>query len=667
MTRTVPQTGVTLPTLATFPLQMRQAQRWLLWAGDKIPHYVSGRRRHGKLDTPADVGQLVDAKTAYAALKAGKGRYNGLGFALGAGWYGLDLDHVIDPATKTILPWADNLATACVVAGMYAEVSPSGTGLHTIGWWHEECTFRNGKQCEHVEAYHSGRYFTMTSNAGPCTDGRRPPRRVVAEPMIALSLLPALRALGAPTGLRLVAGDGPAEPQNDARAILPGKVTTRWLADRPAAVEALAALSSDCPHDRWRDVGLCLHHASAGAADGLALWEQWSAKAAGKPGHDGPRYVPGHCAARWASFGNTAANTAKPLTLGTLIRMAQQARPAEAPEGEPAPKPPRVLPGNLPDAFDDDELDAMDIQPTRWLVADLIAPGLTLLAAPPKAGKSYLALQMGLCVAAGKPFLDRETTASRVSYFDLEQWHGLIRPRRNAIKQAHAIGAVPLRFRLTMDAGDGALAAMAEEIDAGSKLIIVDLFARVRDELAEDAKKNAYARDYVAITKIADFALQHPEVAIVVIHHANKGRHDEWQAKISGSYGLTGGSHANVYMARPDLRGMEDDDRDAALNYRVLMAQGKQVEEQEVVIEKMAAGGGWQCSQMKPWEISATLLQTKIMLLLAPRYPAYTTAKEVADLTGRTASSVSKLLSRMAQRGTIESAGQGAAGYRVKR
>ena len=72
-----------------------------------------------------------------------------------------------------------------------------------------------------------------------------------------------------------------------------------------------------------------------------------------------------------------------------------------------------MLPGNLPRSVHDGRVEAHDIPPTRWLVADLIAPGLTLLAAPPKAGKSYLALQMALCVAAGKPFLDRETTPAR--------------------------------------------------------------------------------------------------------------------------------------------------------------------------------------------------------------------------------------------------------------
>jgi hypothetical protein len=381
-----------------------------------------------------------------------------------------------------------------------------------------------------------------------------------------------------------------------------------------------------------------------------------------------PRYVPGHCAEQWRSFGKS---DAPPLKLGTLLDMAKKARAQQrAPEDVPreTAKPARVLPGNLPDYFSGDELDAMDIPATRWLVADLIAPGLTLLAAPPKSGKSYLALQMAECVAAGRPFLDRETTASRVSYFDLEQWHGLIRPRRQAIGKAHALPkGTPIYFKLTMGAGDGALADMQTEIERGSKLLIVDLFVRVRDELSEDAKKNAYARDYAAVVKMADFALQHPEVAIVVVHHANKGKHDEWQAKISGSYGLTGGSHANVYMERPDARGMERDDKEHALRYRVLRAQGKLVQEQEIVIEMMPAMGGWQCSKMKAWEISATLLQTKVLLMLAAKYPAFTSAKDIADIVGRPYVGVRQMLIRMAALGKIESEGQGGAGYRVRR
>lgn len=653
-----------LPTLATFPLQMRQAPRWLLWKGNKVPHYANGRPRGsygGGLDTPEDLAHLVDAKTAYNKLKTTTG-YTGLGFALGEGWYGFDLDHVIDPASRLILPWAENLLTFCVVAGMYAELSPSRTGLHMIGWWHE-CNFRNGRQTEHVEAYHSGRYFTMTGDA--CMSGARP-RKVVVQPLPALALLPALRATGAPPTLALVPS-APQPPQNGSGDAQAGGVGTGWLAARADALEALAALSADCSREQWRNVGMALHHASRGHPEGLAIWEAWSAAAAGAVNDAGePRYVPGHCAKNWASFGKS---DAAPLTLGTLLHMAQEARRAREQGEVPAEvAKPRQLAGGMADSFSMSELFAADLPATRWLAADLIAPGLTLLAAPPKAGKSYLALQMAQCVAAGKPFLDRETNASPVCYFDLEQWPTLIKPRALAIAKGHAIPAgIPLRFRMSMGVSEAAVAQMTEEIDRGVKLIVVDLFARVRDELAEDAKKNAYARDYAAISKLADFSLGHPDVAIVVIHHANKGRHDEWQAKISGSYGLTGGSHANVYLSRPDLRGMGDEDRDHAMDYRVLHAQGKLVEEQEFVIEKMPAGGGWRCSKVRPWEISTTLLQARLLVALAPRYPAYTSAKELAELVGRPFTAVRQLLVRMAQGGKVDSEGQGGSGYRVRR
>jgi hypothetical protein len=404
------------------------------------------------------------------------------------------------------------------------------------------------------------------------------------------------------------------------------------------------------------------------------MWEGWSSTAAGKVNAAGePRYVPGHCATRWASFDRSAAGgVPSPVTLGSLIDMAKKARAQQrAPEDVPreTAKPARKFPGDLPESFTLAELKRMTIPATRWLVDKLIAPGLTLLAAPPKAGKSYLALQMAMCVAAGKPFLDRETNASPVCYFDLEEEHGLLLERVAPIQQAHGINdAVPVRFRLTIPTGEEAIAALAEQIERGVKLLIVDLFARMRDEVNEDAKKNAYARDYKVISTVADFAMQHTDVAIIIIHHANKGVHDEWQAKISGSYGLAGGSHANVYMARPDMRGSKSDDEKAeAARYRILHAVGKRVPEQEVVIEQMANMGGWQCSELRSGEINLTLKRREVIAFLQQRYPAYVTAKEVAASMGTTPKSTQQMLYLMAVKGLIESEGQGGAGYRAKR
>jgi len=52
--------------------------------------------------------------------------------------------------------------------------------------------------------------------------------------------------------------------------------------------------------------------------------------------------------------------------------------------------------------------------PVDFTVEGLLVPALTLLAGAPKLGKSWLALQLGLSVAAGMPFLDRSTKQGKV-------------------------------------------------------------------------------------------------------------------------------------------------------------------------------------------------------------------------------------------------------------
>jgi biotin operon repressor len=353
---------------------------------------------------------------------------------------------------------------------------------------------------------------------------------------------------------------------------------------------------------------------------------------------------------------------------------AQQAKSADAgkvlaklTKAKPAKKAKRVK-GELPKSFMVDELDTMQIPATRWLVDGLIAPGLTLLAAPPKQGKSYLALQMCLSVAAGKPFLGRTTSAGRVAYFDLEEWHALLKARVDPISKGHGIvlKGLPLAIKLETGVGDAAIEDIETEIAAGAKLVVVDLLARIRDEMSEDARKNVYTRDYAAIAKLADFALRQTGVAIVVVHHANKGAHDDWQAKISGSFGLTGATHANLYLARPDLRGMTDEEKEDAMRYRVLHAVGKMVEDQEVTLEMMDARAGWKVSDVKPWEISTTRKQKDILLVLHQRAPNAVTSDDVAKALGLKRDNVRKIMFRMAKTGVIESDGRGGEGFRLK-
>lgn len=147
---------------------MREAKRWLVWRSvaasepskkpRKVPFYASGVARNGALDTDQDRAQLVDFATALAALP----RYTGLGFALGPdgtgqNWQGVDLDDLPNRPALQLL--ADDGLPG------YTETSPSGRGLHAIGYGRPFAPL--GSNSSGIEAYSAGRYFTVTAdNAG---------------------------------------------------------------------------------------------------------------------------------------------------------------------------------------------------------------------------------------------------------------------------------------------------------------------------------------------------------------------------------------------------------------------------------------------------------------------------------------------------------------------
>jgi len=358
--------------------------------------------------------------------------------------------------------------------------------------------------------------------------------------------------------------------------------------------------------------------------------------------------------------------------VGGVARLGAALRGADAPQ--PAPKPVKPLPNATTDPrrarASHKEMMAKVHAPTPWAVDGIIAPGLTLLAAPPKAGKSYLVLQMGLCVGDGKPFLGRQTKKQKVAYFDLEEWEEMLQPRAIDICRENGIEDPDIDYIFEMEFGDGEtfLHKAQEEIDRGARLLIIDLLARVRDELREDAKKNAYARDYNALKQIADFIVKdnsRKNVSVVMVHHTNKGTHDDWQNKISGSQGLAGATHTNIVLHTLDRRGVDDDTRKKIEKYRTLGVTGKQVTPQEMMLRMLPDGGGWTISSDTEEDIKTFGKHAHILQVLREAEGSWMTAKQIKELVPGTLDSIKKMLVRMAQKGEIVSSGTGGAGYRV--
>lgn len=247
------------------PSQMSDAERWLLWKSvpnndpekkpRKVPYYSNGRKRHGALDTPEDIANLTSLDVALRAFESG--RYTGLGFALGYDgggyWQGIDFDELSKNTNLTHL-----------ISGLpgYVEKSPSGDGVHAIGYGKHFISM--GSNSTGIEAYCEGRYFTVTGNV------------VVNNPSTCLSehIEGNLRPIHSP----------------------PKPIKERTYSDELNLNELRSALFSLPADDR--DIWVRIGHALKTLGEpGRALFMEWSATS--------PKHDPDADARTWDSFAPT--------------------------------------------------------------------------------------------------------------------------------------------------------------------------------------------------------------------------------------------------------------------------------------------------------------------------------------------------------------------------
>lgn len=177
------------------PQEMREAERWVGWRfepkddptdkPDKVPvsFNFNGRASSTKASTWCGLDHArARLRHDYAQHTSSTRYIEGLGFTLGDGWLGIDLDNVRDPDTNEIQQWARDLGTAARALGAYIDRTPSGKGFHFIlrgtkpAHWGSIGTAPEG-QVGAFEMYDGGRYFTMS----PHTAKVDPPMDHVGE------------------------------------------------------------------------------------------------------------------------------------------------------------------------------------------------------------------------------------------------------------------------------------------------------------------------------------------------------------------------------------------------------------------------------------------------------------------------------------------------------
>jgi hypothetical protein len=248
-------------------------------------------------------------------------------------------------------------------------------------------------------------------------------------------------------------------------------------------------------------------------------------------------------------------------------------RPPTRPDARPrlvAVDPDDARPVWVPELWTAERLMSTDFPVPRWAVPGIVCEGLSLLAGPPKVGKSWLSLDLALSVAAGgKAFGAIPVRPGPVLYLALEDT-----PRRLKSRVGKLLGdrAVPAGLDIATDwptlpaGGDVALASWLDTHPA-ARLVVIDVFAKVRGPVP--AGMSAYDADYAAVGRAKRIADNYG-IAVILVHHVRKAGSEDFLQEVSGTNGIAGAADATMVLKR--ARGTADG---------VLHVTGRDVEEAE--------------------------------------------------------------------------------------
>lgn len=219
------------------------------------------------------------------------------------------------------------------------------------------------------------------------------------------------------------------------------------------------------------------------------------------------------------------------------------------------------------------------LPPTRFIAGELIPQGLHILAGAPKIGKSWLALQICLQVAAGEQLWSFPVTTGTVLYLCLEDSFSRIQNRLFDITDE---APENLHFATISEIiGEGLEIQIEDFLNAHTDtvLIVIDTFQRIR-KVSADA--NPYASDYRDIGILKQLADNH-RIAILLIHHLRKMNDDDPMNMISGTTGISGATDSNFVLKKDKRSG----------NAATLFCVGRDIEYRELQLEFDKATHSW--------------------------------------------------------------------------
>jgi RecA-family ATPase len=307
---------------------------------------------------------------------------------------------------------------------------------------------------------------------------------------------------------------------------------------------------------------------------------------------------------------------------------------------------PQVKPPELINGY---KILTTDYPPPVFLFDGLLHNGLTLLAGRPKVGKSWLALQLAIDAALGRPGLAKFGCdgATGVLYFALEESEGRTNNRMKRFidsesQTAIQSGNIDFGYKLLPLLGGG-----VEQIDAALSakncgLVVIDTLIRAMGAQKRGRNADAMAEDYAVVEPLQALAQKH-KVAIVVVAHTRKMSADYSLDKVAGTTGLTAGADS-VWVL------------DKTPKSTLLTIQGRDMGDAEFALHFDHAdyGFGWTVVGTGE-EVMRSESRQQIVELL--KEEGALTPKEIATTLKKNYNTTRNLLKKMADTGEILKAG----------
>jgi hypothetical protein len=218
-------------------------------------------------------------------------------------------------------------------------------------------------------------------------------------------------------------------------------------------------------------------------------------------------------------------------------------------------------------------LQGMTFAAVRYVLPGYVPEGVTILAGKPKAGKSWLVLDLCLATAAGRFTLGTlKPHQGDVLYLALED--NPRRLKRRLAKLMQGENKWPDRLMLQTEwrrSDAGGIDDIEEWCQSVPQptLVVVDTLEKIRP--LQNGKTQAYSADYQAITGLQRLAAERG-LAILICHHVRKMDADDPFDTISGTLGLTGAADTILVLKRQS-GGVS------------LHARGRDIEESETAVQ----------------------------------------------------------------------------------